>query len=92
MTWNGTGKARSPTSSVPPVVRGPVEGGVDQLLDAGPQPVDGPRREGGLDEAAQAGVVGRVEDEHRPAPGRVAQLAAAADERVPAWRWSPGRG
>ena len=45
----------------PAGVGGAVEGGVDQLLDAGPQPVDGARGEGGLDKAAQAGVVGRVE-------------------------------
>ncbi len=58
-----------------------VEDVVDQLLDPRTEPLDGRRGERQRDEAAQPGVIGRVEAED--ALGRLARLVAPA-EHLPA--------
>jgi hypothetical protein len=77
ITWNGRGKARSAIRSVRPGRLDPVEHLVDELLDAGAQPFDGPRGERLGHQPAQAVVVGRVETEHRTL---LAHQVAVADD------------
>ena len=78
MTWNGTGKASSSTSSIEPRSAARSRIAVDERLDPRPQALDRRRREGQRHQPPQPGVVRRVEvqDALGRSPARAAGAAA----------------